>query len=671
MQCPVRFYKIPQYQQRSKPFDNVSEEEGRLRFDLDKNRHPENYIQNEFELIKNYEVVVVVDRATGLMWQQGGSAYPIQYHEALEYVERLNSSQFADFSGWRLPTIDELTSLLTQNKQTNETNDLYIDWIFDSKQEWCWSSDMGSSELAWYVDFDSGSVDVSSFDDPGYVRLVRAGQWQRMLSSKSEFLYSANTPVPDLKRDGFETVEEFQKRITDYKPVPVLAGSAELIKDKYDINTGIFPVKISWKKWAGTFVNKSKKTHIIAERDLARSIYESGHEHPVYAFVGVDGEKAVVSKIDLYALNQPFKIEMSIKYPRRSKPFDSVSNEEVQSHFNLDDNWRPKKYVQNEFELIKDGKVVIDHATGLMWQQGGSTESMKYPDALKYVKRLNSSRFAGFKGWRIPTIDELTSLITETENKQTDDLYIDPIFDSNQRWCWSSDKRTHAGVWFVYFFNYGRVRWRSLGYPRYVRLVRAGQLQRTLSSATSNVKHAKKNSSNKSEIEASICYKNPKYLRRSEPFDSISYKEAQSRFHLQDRNPKKYIKNEFELIKDRKIVIDHATGLMWQQSGSANNMLYRDALKYVTRLNSSKLADYNDWRLPTIDELTSLITENAQINGLYIDPIFDNNQRWCWSSDKHSAKFAWYVYFPNGKVFRSSYFLLYNFNYVRVVRAGQ
>jgi len=185
--------------------------------------------------------------------------------------------------------------------------------------------------------------------------------WQRMLSgatsnakpvkiddsNKSEYLYSENTPVPDLKRDAFETVKEFRKRIADYKPVP--AGKAELIRDEYDINTGIFPIKISWKEWVETIISKSKETHIIAERDLASSMYESGHEHPVYTLLGADNEKAVVNRIDLYAINQPFKIETIFykkpQYPRRSKPFDSVSDEEAQTRFNLDKNWRPKKYV--------------------------------------------------------------------------------------------------------------------------------------------------------------------------------------------------------------------------------------------------------------------------------------------------------------------------------------
>ena len=199
----------------------------------------------------------------------------------------------------------------------------------------------------------------------------------------------------------------------------------------------------------------------------------------------------------MYAINQSFKIETIFnkktkyprpsdhiknssakkpKYPRRSEPFDSVSTVEGKSHFSLDKYWRPKKYVQNEFELIKNGKVVADHATGLMWQQGGSGECIKYYDALKYVKHLNSNDFSGFTDWRMPTVDELTSLLTRYEQKDNHCWNIDPLFASNQRsnwsWikaflfdssfhsyqgsCWSSDKASmEEKVWIVYFQNAG------------------------------------------------------------------------------------------------------------------------------------------------------------------------------------------------------------------------
>ncbi|MDM8543276.1 formylglycine-generating enzyme family protein [Desulfococcaceae bacterium HSG9] len=128
----------------------------------------------------------------------------------------------------------------------------------------------------------------------------------------AESVYSENTPVPDLKRDAFETVEEFQKRITDHKPV--LAGQAELLKNKYDINTGVFPVKILWQKWAEPFVTELVSTQINAERDLARAIYESGRKHPVYARLQAEDERAVLELIELvYAPDKAIRITGEIK----------------------------------------------------------------------------------------------------------------------------------------------------------------------------------------------------------------------------------------------------------------------------------------------------------------------------------------------------------------------
>lgn len=142
---------------------------------------------------------------------------------------------------------------------------------------------------------------------------------------QNEQIYSPDTLVPGLKRDAFETVKEFQKRLSDYKPI--LAGKALLIKEQYDINTGVFPIKIIWEKWIKSFVNEMKETCIIAQRDLARLIYESGRNHPVYALLGTDGEKAVISKIQLYALNQPLTIEKRIFQDEFSTELDTRLSE--------------------------------------------------------------------------------------------------------------------------------------------------------------------------------------------------------------------------------------------------------------------------------------------------------------------------------------------------------
>src|SRR5207247_2286527 len=57
------------------------------------------------------------------------------------------------------------------------------------------------------------------------------------------------------------------------------------------------------------------------------------------------------------------------------------------------------------------------------------------------------------------------------------------------------------------------------------------------------------------------------------------------------------------------------TGLMWQKTVPASGMIWVDARDYCAGL---KLADHDDWRLPTVIELVS-ITEHVNI------PAIDTN----------------------------------------------
>lgn len=52
------------------------------------------------------------------------------------------------------------------------------------------------------------------------------------------------------------------------------------------------------------------------------------------------------------------------------------------------------------------------------------------------------------------------------------------------------------------------------------------------------------------------------------------------------------------------VVMDKKTGLMWQRKRAPNTMNYQNAVNYCENL---ALGDYNDWRLPSISELKTLI----------------------------------------------------------------
>lgn len=134
-------------------------------------------------------------------------------------------------------------------------------------------------------------------------------------------------------------------------------------------------------------------------------------------------------------------------------------------------------------------------------------------------------------------------------------------------------------------------------------------------------------------------------------------------------NEDKYILSEYKTNEDGLTVTDHATGLMWQQSGSDSAIPYKRVQTYVKQLNSEHFAGYSDWRLPTIEELISLREpKRANIKG-YIDPIFDDKKSFCWSSDKRLPVGVYYFNFHIGGVYWHE--STDSICYVRTVRSCQ
>ncbi|GLI34026.1 Lcl C-terminal domain-containing protein [Desulforhabdus amnigena] len=128
--------------------------------------------------------------------------------------------------------------------------------------------------------------------------------------------------------------------------------------------------------------------------------------------------------------------------------------------------------MKDRFELQGD-LLVLDHETGLIWQRGGSPEPMVWKDGHAYVDQLNKDRFAGHDDWRLPTKEELGTLILPEENRNTG-LYADPLFGT-QRNCWSSTEAGHHRACYVDFY-YGDIYIIEDNYANYyVRAVRGQQ----------------------------------------------------------------------------------------------------------------------------------------------------------------------------------------------------
>jgi len=94
-------------------------------------------------------------------------------------------------------------------------------------------------------------------------------------------------------------------------------------------------------------------------------------------------------------------------------------------------------------------KLLFDKTTELTWQQAGSPVAVTHADAEKYIRELNKQKFANYKDWRLPTLDEAMSLLESRKND--DGFYIDPEFDRGQPWIWTGEKSSDGAAWVVTF----------------------------------------------------------------------------------------------------------------------------------------------------------------------------------------------------------------------------
>lgn len=120
-----------------------------------------------------------------------------------------------------------------------------------------------------------------------------------------------------------------------------------------------------------------------------------------------------------------------------------------------------------------------------------------------------------------------------------------------------------------------------------------------------------------------------------------------------------------------KVWIDTDTNLMWQVKIDYDiaDCNWDEATEYALKLNRKKYGGFRDWRIPSKNELESLLTKNKYKNKYYIQaPLFESMNGWSggfWTSSEFSNTKAWRVGFGHGYSFRDDKTRSF---YVRCVR---
>ncbi|MHA1917085.1 MAG: Lcl C-terminal domain-containing protein [Candidatus Ranarchaeia archaeon] len=102
---------------------------------------------------------------------------------------------------------------------------------------------------------------------------------------------------------------------------------------------------------------------------------------------------------------------------------------------------------------------------------------------------------------------------------------------------------------------------------------------------------------------------------------------------------KKVIINGIEYIsKEIETWIDPETGLIWEKQGLDQTMTWKEAIEYAKTLG-------NGWRLPTIQELFSLVDFSR---GNLACKNINTYLLYYWTNDMY---YTWHVCFNNGNVY--------------------
>lgn len=252
---------------------------------------------------------------------------------------------------------------------------------------------------------------------------------------------------------------------------------------------------------------------------------------------------------------------------------------------------------QSSYTENSDG-TVTDNVTGVMWQQSPDTDGDGDIDADDKLTHDEASAYCddltlvGYYDWRLPDIKTLYSLMdfsgTDPSGLIGDDTSgLIPFIDTDyfdfaygdtsageriidSQYASSSLYEADSNMLFGVNFADGRIKGYGLTMPG------PGDVEKTF---------------------FVICAR-----------DNVTYGQ-----------------NDFT-DNDDSTITDNATGLMWAQDDSGEGLNWEEALAWVEQQNNASYLGYNDWRLPNVKELQSIVDYARSpytTDSAAIDPLFN------------------------------------------------
>lgn len=260
------------------------------------------------------------------------------------------------------------------------------------------------------------------------------------------------------------------------------------------------------------------------------------------------------------------------------------------------------------------GEEVVDRLTRLAWTRDASLAKwpMPWEEALEWVNALNARGHAARSDWRLPNRRELRSLIShQTRNPALPEGH--PFENLTSSWYWTSASaaRHLAYAWYLHpeggrmFF--GRKDEDHLVWPcrGRTRLLPATGQDACFDADGRPISAA--GTGQDGELRMGVRWPRPRF------------------------------------VAGKKAVLDRLTGLHWMRRADLTERLTRweEALEAVRHIDSERLGPADGWRLPTINELESLVDARTCDPALPGGHPFTGTQEAYWSSTTSAYEPDW------------------------------
>ena len=135
--------------------------------------------------------------------------------------------------------------------------------------------------------------------------------------------------------------------------------------------------------------------------------------------------------------------------------------------------WHQILPAAQRFVMVMSNQAVLGKETGLVWEQAPSTSTSTWPSVQIHC---NEMTLGNRKGWRLPTVQELASLVDPTQS--------DPVLpaghpftnvQSTGYWSATTVATNTSNAWVVDFDDGSVVGWNKSGSAWFVWCVRGGQ----------------------------------------------------------------------------------------------------------------------------------------------------------------------------------------------------